>query len=105
MLESFFLPKKERKNRKKRCVKTHVYGDEDDDVINANNSRASTVKSGAGRADRACGRRCELRRGYCTAGACFIPALDLIFSQHESLIKPGTDHRPPSFSLTRLEEK
>lgn len=88
----FFLPKKERKNRKKCCVKTHVYGDnDDDDVINANNSRASTVESGAGRADRACSRRCELRRAYCTAGACFIQALDLIFSRHENLIEPGTD--------------
>lgn len=72
-------------------MKTHVHDkDDDDDVINAYNSHTSTVESGAGRAG-GCGRRCELRRGYCTAGACFIPALDLIFSRHESLIEPGTD--------------
>lgn len=95
MLESFFLQKKGKKKKieKKLCVKTHVYDDDDDDdVINANNSHASTAESGAGRAE-GCGRRCELRRGYYTAGACFIPALDLIFSRHESLIEPGTDLR------------
>lgn len=76
---------KEKKNGEKAlCENTYVFDDgDDDDVINVNNSRASTAESSVGRAE-SCRRRCELGTGYSTSEACLIPALDLIFSRHES---------------------
>lgn len=80
-LESSFM---QRKKKKAVCGNTCVFDDDDDDdVINVNNRHASTAESGAGRAE-GFRRRCELRRGYSTSEACLVPALDLIFSRHES---------------------
>lgn len=79
-LESFNAKKKE--EGEKAFVKTRVF-DDDDDVINVNNSHASTAESSAGRAE-CCQRRCELRTSYSTSEACLILTLDLMFSRHES---------------------